>query len=104
MSNARLSRHQVLCEAIHKLSLVEFNYRGLKRVVAPYCHGISTRGSEVLRGIQVRGDSSSGNFDLAKLWTVAEMLDLRILDERFAPTDPNYNPDDRGMTQIHCRV
>jgi hypothetical protein len=104
MPNARISRHQVLCEAIRKLALLEFRYRGLKRVVAPYCHGVSTRGGEVLRGVQVRGDSASGNFGFGKLWTVAEMLDLRMLDERFTPTDPNYNPDDHGMTQIHCRV
>jgi hypothetical protein len=27
-----------------------------------------------------------------------------LLDETFAPDDPNYNPNDRAMKQIYCRV
>ena len=94
----------VICEAIRERRLLQFQYHGKLRVVAPYCHGVSTRGTEVLRAIQVRGDSGSGPVRTGKLWAVGEMIGLRRLDEAFTPDDPNYNPDDSAMSQIHCCV
>jgi hypothetical protein len=94
----------IVCEAIRKRALLEFSYHGHSRVVAPYCHGISTRGREVLRAVQVRGASSSGGLGIGKLWSVADMVEPRVLTETFIPNDPNYNPDDSGMQQIHCRI
>jgi hypothetical protein len=79
---------------------------GLRRVVEPYCHGISTQDNEVLRAIQIRGESSKARegFYYGKLWKVSEMSELRVLDERFIAFDPNYNPNDRAMREIHCRI
>jgi hypothetical protein len=96
----------LICAAIRDRLLLEFRYRDRLRVVAPYCHGVSAKGSEVLRAVQVRGESStgSGGLGFGKLWTVAEMLALRLLDEPFTPNDPNYNPDDSAMARIHCRI
>jgi hypothetical protein len=99
-----MARSNMICEAIRKRALLEFHYHGRLRVVAPYCHGISTRGVDVLRAIQVRGSSATGGLGFGKLWIVAEMVDPRIMDETFAPDDPNYNPDDSGMKQIYCRA
>lgn len=96
----------LICDAIRTRSLLEFDYHGLHRVVAPYCHGVSTRGVEVLRAVQLRGASSAGarGLGFGKLWLVAELVGLRLSGERFEPDDPQYNPDDRGMRQIHCRI
>jgi hypothetical protein len=94
----------IICEAIRKCVVLEFDYHGKHRLVAPYCHGVSTRGVEVLRAIQVGGESSSGGFGFGKLWTVAEMTAMRVTNRKFAADDPNYNPNDRGMKEIHCRV
>jgi hypothetical protein len=93
-----------LCRAIRDCLLIEFDYGGSHRVVAPYCHGFSRRGLEVLRGVQVRGKSSSGGFGFGKLWALAEIRALRITSETFVPDDPHYNPDDNAMREIHCRV
>ena len=93
----------LICDAIRTRSLLEFDYHGLPRVVAPYCHGVSTRGAEVLRAVQVRGESSSG-LGFGKLWVVAELAGLRLSGERFEPDDPHYNPHDRAMQQVHCRI
>ena len=60
----------LICEAIRKKLLLEFRYGGLPRVVEPYIHGISNRGTEVLRAVQVGGSSNSGGFGYGKLWTV----------------------------------
>lgn len=98
------ARDDIICAAIREHSLLAFEYHGRQRVVAPYCHGTSTRGIETLRAVQVRGSSRSGGFGFGKLWTVADMVDVHLLHERFVPDDPQYNPDDSGMTRIHCRV
>jgi hypothetical protein len=94
----------LICEAIRKKLLLEFRYGGLPRVVEPYAHGISTRGTEVLRAVQVGGSSNSGGFGYGKLWAVDEITALRIMTESFPADDPNYNPEDSGMQNIHCRV
>lgn len=73
-----------ICEAVRSRRLLEFRYQGRSRVVAPYCHGVSARGAEVLRAVQVRGESASGGFGFGKLWKVAAMQDLRVLDEAYA--------------------
>ncbi len=94
----------IICEAIRGRSLLEFQYHGLHRVVAPYCHGISSRGVEVLRAVQIGGSSRSGGFGFGKLWSVAEIVNPRLATESFVPDDPDYNPNDSGMRHIHCRV
>jgi hypothetical protein len=94
----------LICEAIRKRLLLEFRYGGLPRVVEPYAHGTSTRGTEVLRAVQVGGSSNSGGFGYGKLWALEEITALRITAETFPADDPNYNPEDSGMTSIHCRI
>ena len=94
----------IICEAIRNRLRLEFRSGGLPRVVEPYAHGISTRGAEVLRAVQVGGSSNSGGFGYGKLWTVDQITALRIMTETFPADDPNYNPDDSGMQSIHCRI
>jgi hypothetical protein len=96
----------LICHAIHHRLLLQFHYHARLRVVAPYCFGVSSRGIDVLRAIQVRGLSTSGGTSLGfgKLWAVEEMVDLQRLDEIFTPDDPNYNPNDKAMVRIHCRI
>lgn len=93
----------VICTAIRHCLLLEFDYEGLHRVVAPYCHGFTNRG-EALRAIQIRGDSHSRGFGFGKLWMVEKMVDVKRTAESFVPDDPHYNPRDRAMVTIHCRV
>jgi hypothetical protein len=99
-----MNRMHPLCEAIRRRVLIEFRYDGLRRIVAPYCHGMSTSGRESLRGIQVQGETRSGGLGFGKLWTVSKMSDVRLTDMAFEPDDPHYNPNDSGMQQIHCRI
>jgi hypothetical protein len=95
--------HAAICLAIRDCKLLELEYSGLRRVVAPYCHGFTDNG-EALRAIQVRGESGSGGFGFGKLWLVQRMRYLRCTDEHFTPNDPHYNPLDTAMKSIHCAV
>jgi hypothetical protein len=89
-----------ICEAIAAARLLTFEYGGHARIVQPYCHGFTSTGAETLRAIEVNGRGRP----FGKLWTVAKMANLRATDEPFTPNDPDYNPDDSAMTQIHCCV
>jgi hypothetical protein len=84
--------------------ILEFDYDGRHRVVEPYCHGISRAGRECLRGIQVGGETRSGGFGYGKLWSVAKMRNVKASATTFIASDPDYNPADTAMTEIHCRV
>jgi hypothetical protein len=90
-----------ICSAIRGRRLLEFQYHGQLRVVAPYCHGFTPPGNEVLRAVQLRG---AGALGFGKLWKLSELVGLRETGETFAPTDPSYNPRDSAMAQIHCAV
>jgi len=97
-------KNDIFCEAIRRRVLLEFQYKGHLRVVQPYCYGISTRNADLLRAIQVRGSSSSNQFGIGKLWSIADVLAPRILDEIFTPDDALYNPNDSAMKHIYCRI
>ncbi len=99
-----MSNVDLICEAIRKRALLEFLYHERRRVAAPYCCGVSTRGADVLRAVQLRGESASGGLGFGKLWTIGEISNLRVLDEPFVPDDPNYNRHDRAMTRIYCAI
>jgi hypothetical protein len=93
-----------VCEAIAGQRLLEFDYDGRHRIVQPYCHGFTSKGMESLRAVQVNADSRSDGRRFGKLWTVAKIQNLRVAAETFDADDPDYNPDDTAMTEIHCRV
>src|SRR5690348_11220912 len=104
MATRLSSKLELICKAIRERALLEFIYHDKRRVVAPYCCGVSHRGADLLRGIQVRGESASGGLGFGKLWVVAEIAAPRMLGEAFTPDDPDYNPRDSAMTKIHCGV
>ena len=94
----------LLCQAIATKTVLAFTYEGHPRVVAPYCHGFTRAGDEVLRAVQLRGSSRSGLFGSGKLWTVSKMRLVRTLAEGFVADDPEYEPNDVAMARVHCRV
>lgn len=96
--------NRLICEAISTRAVISFNYDGGMRIVEPHCHGISTKGKEAMRGFQIKGTSQSGEFYGWKLFTVAKIGNLRILDQTFEKNRSGYNPNDSMMQQICCHV
>jgi len=93
-----------ICDAIGAQRMLEFDYGGHHRIAQPYCHGFTRKGAETLRAVQVNSDSRSGGRGFGKLWTVARMQNLRVAVETFDPDDPDYNPNDTALIEIHCCV
>jgi hypothetical protein len=102
--SGRILQLRPVCAAIRTLAVLEFEYRGLHRIAAPYVHGFTTRGAEAVRAVQLRGESRSGGLGFGKLFLCAEMKRVRLGEEGFVPDDPDYNPDDGVFARIHCRV
>jgi hypothetical protein len=104
MSAIAGSLETLLCEAIRSRRLIEFDYDDRHRIVQPYCHGFSAKQRELLRAIQIGGSSRSRGLGFGKLWLVDKMRNIRLTDQAFLPTDPDYNPDDAAIGRIHCRI
>ncbi len=94
----------LICDAIAKRAIIQFDYDGGMRTVEPHCHGISTAGNEVLRGYQTGGYSESGRPVEWKLFDVSKISSLSITEKIFAQDRPFYNPNDKAMKIIHCHV
>ena len=92
----------VVCRAIRELRVLEFVYYGKRRVVEPYCHGVTWKGDDSLRAVQIGGQGPG--FGFGKMWTIEKMTDVRLTERRFVPDDPHYNPDDSAMARVHCRA
>jgi hypothetical protein len=96
--------NQNICAAISKRAVVRFYYEGGIRTVEPHCHGTSTAGNEALRGFQTGGYSESGNPVGWKLFDVSKISAWGDAGSTFASNRPGYNPQDRGMSRVHCHV
>jgi hypothetical protein len=73
--------HQ-LRSAIEGKRLIEFEYQALDRIAEPHDYGV-INGIEQLLVYQIRGESRSRTLPDWRLVRVAEIRQLRILDERF---------------------
>jgi hypothetical protein len=91
-----------ICKAIKDKAIIQFDYHSETRIVEPHCHGVTSKGNEVLRGYQVGGGSVSGNPSPWRLFIVEDIINFKITDKTFDEPRPGYNPDDKGMARICC--
>ncbi|QHT59871.1 WYL domain-containing protein [Paenibacillus lycopersici] len=93
----------IVFKAIQERHVIEFHYEGRKRVVEPFCYGISSAGHDILRGFQIRGLSQSGKLGW-RLFRLDRMNFINSLDEHFEGIRKDYNPNDPDMTKIFNRI
>jgi hypothetical protein len=96
-------KKDLICEAIEKMRIIQFRYDGRVRIVEPFCCGRSTADHSVLRGYQIGGSSSSKSVSW-KLFELAKISQLAILDVVFDGKRRGYNPKDPVMERIYCGV
>jgi len=92
-----------LCEAIKNRRQISMRYEGRERILDPYLIGTTTAGNEALRAYQVGGYSERGGLPAWRLFTLSAISNVKILDTSFG-IHPLYNPYDKAMVQISCRV
>jgi len=97
----------VLCGAIKQMKTIGFHYHGGYRTVEPYCLGIVMKGeakNESLICYQTAGFSDMGKTEGWKLYRVADMDEIEVLQQGFAGDRPGYDPDELEMTRMICYV
>jgi hypothetical protein len=94
----------LICDAIRARRLIRFVYDGYERIAEPHAYGISTANHEVVSAYLVGGWSASEGAPGWRKYLVRDMHDIHALAETFAAPRPGYNPDDRQMGQVFCRL
>jgi hypothetical protein len=94
----------LICDAIRARRLIRFVYDGYERIAEPHAYGISTANHEVVSGYLVGGWSASEGAPGWRKYLVRDMHDIHALAESFAAPRPGYNPEDRQMRQVFCRL
>lgn len=72
-----------ICSAIKSKYIIQFNYEEGKRIVEPYCFGLSREGNNVLRAYQIKGDSRSGKNSGWKLFSASKMKNIQKTKDLF---------------------
>ena len=96
--------NSIICEAIAKRKLLQFSYDDLTRIVEPHLFGRKTSGNDVLLAWLVEGYTESDRAPFWRNYAVENMDFLIMLDETFEGTREGYNPDDKTMEEIYCRL
>ena len=91
--------HPLISQAIRQRRCLAFTYHGKRRLVEPQCHGVGTRGTELLRAHQLEGGTQR-----EPLFDVAQIEDLVLLDETFTRPGPNYKRNDSAMKLIYAQL
>lgn len=94
----------IICEAIEKRRLLQFSYDDLTRIVEPHIFGRKTSGRDVLSGWLVEGYTESDSAPYWRNYLVENMDFIILLDETFSGTREGYNPEDKSMEKVYCRL
>ncbi|KEO75424.1 WYL domain-containing protein [Anditalea andensis] len=93
--------NDIIIEAIENRKILSFFYKEHYRVVEPHTFGIVSKGNENLSGFQIDGTSESIVVPDWGLFTIDKMVGLKILNESFVETRPNYTKGDSRMVEIY---
>ena len=92
-----------ISEAIRERRVVAFRYGAVVRTVEPHCCGVSRAGNQVLRAYETNDVDGSGTVGW-RLFNVNKIAEMHDTGRVFEESRPGYNPNDRGMTTVHCRI
>lgn len=96
--------HEIICEAIEKKRLLQFSYDDLTRIVEPHLLGRKTSGRDTLLAYMVDGYSESDSEPYWRNFTVEEIEFPVMLEAAFTESRDGYNPNDKTMEEIYCRL
>jgi len=86
------------------MNLLEFEYKGHRRIVEPHTYGVTLKGNELLRAYQTDGTSDSGKVPDWRLFSVNKIEKLLIRDDSFSEPRFGYKPGDSAMDKIYCEI
>ncbi|WP_367275167.1 WYL domain-containing protein [uncultured Erythrobacter sp.] len=89
-----------ICDAIRDRQVISFLYKGRTRTVEPHLVGYDNDGDLTLSAWQLSGGSGQGFRD----FHVSKLSGLTISPQTFAGPRPGYNPNDKTLSRIVCRL
>lgn len=92
----------MVCDAIKRRCLIQFEYNSLARTVEPYAHGFNAARKEVVRGFQVAGESRSDEALGWRFFIVADMSNLTVLPQNFRGVREGRATVTKELIVIHC--
>jgi hypothetical protein len=93
-----------LVRAIRERLVVEFRYKGLRRVVNPHLLGEAGKDEGVaLSGVQTDGKSSRGKLPVWVFCYLAEITNLTVTDRAFTP-DRDFDASDKKFSSVIASV
>lgn len=97
--------HSILVESIQRRRIVDFDYNGFHRVVAPCLYGKHTgNGNLILVGYQVGGKSESSAIPGWRSFTVGKIQNIVVGEEYFSVNPPQYNSNDGRFNPIYAKI
>ena len=101
-------RRARICAAINSRLRIEFVYHDHFRSVEPFCLGVVTPSrrvdNEVLLGYQVGGQDELGGTDGWKLFRLADVSGLHIVNERFTIAGHEPDPYPVKLSSVYCCI
>lgn len=91
---------QDICNAISELHVISFWYDGRQRTVEPHLLGVDSDGDVTLSAWQLSGGSGEGWRD----FHTDKLSELAITGQIFSGPRLGYNPNDRTLDRIICRL
>ena len=91
---------QTICDAIAGLQVISFTYNNRIRTAEPHLLGYDHDGDLTLSVWQLSGGSGKGFRD----FHVAKLTGLATTGAKFAGPRPGYNPNDKTIARIVCRL
>ena len=96
---------EVICEAIRKRRLIEFQYEGHLRIVEPQILGKNKIGNMVLSAWQVGGHAESGSRLPWRDYQIVRFSKLKMLKEKFDGPRPGYvKGGGKKFARVFCEV
>ena len=92
----------VICQAIREKRLLELQYEGQARRVAPHVYGIDSAGDELLSCYEVWGGSDGEPAGWRSL-RLAQISELTLTTKRFAPR-PEHQRAAGAIARVFCQV
>lgn len=99
-----LTTKEIICAAINQKRLLQFQYESRTRVVEPHLLGRNSAGHDALCAYFVRGYSESHNRPNWREYLLSKIKYPTILNETFPEPRKGYNPNDKRMEKIYCRL
>jgi hypothetical protein len=93
----------LICQAIKEKRLLELQYEGQARRVAPHIYGIDAAGEEMLSCYEVWGGTDGGPARWLSL-RLAEISQLQLTTKRFAPRPEHQQRSNGDIARVYCQV